>query len=156
MAIVEYSLNSDDESSVDNELQSDYDISSDNISDNESESDEISLTGDILSDDTMSDEDIKSNSNDEKETNIRIIKSTDDNTNLIDSNTKLTDNSNSVNTKSIVLNITKNNKQSKRNTPNEHANKFEKGHVMISDNDNRKYRVLETKTGVKRWILHKN
>lgn len=162
------------ESSVDNELVSDYDISdgssSDNISDDESISDNISIEEEIISnesDDSSSDNEnssIAENNNifleksvyepfdsaEVGESNVRTIQSVKESS-LVSNNVESKSDST---TKSIKLNISKS--SSTRKTPNNSANQYDIGHIMESENDNRMYKVIEMKNGVKRWVLNKN
>tara|TARA_B110000971_G_scaffold15402_2_gene14240 strand:+ start:4832 stop:5662 length:831 start_codon:yes stop_codon:yes gene_type:complete len=162
----------DDESSVDNELMSDYDVSSDNISDcDEYGSDCISLNDDNITDDNLSDQeqdqdqdqdqwqeqdqDQDQEQEQEQGQNIRIIKAV--------GNIPISNNSDNLNmkedtsVKSIKLKITKTNSNpTNRKLPNEKASDFETGYTIISSNNNKEYKVVESQKGIKRWVLVKS
>jgi hypothetical protein len=170
----------DDESSVDNELMSDYDVSSDNISDcDEYGSDCISLNDDNITDDNLSDQeqeqdqdqgqeqdqdqdqgqeqdqDQDQDQEQEQPQNIRIIKAV--------GNIPISNNSDNLNmkedtsVKSIKLKITKTNSNpTNRKLPNEKASDFETGYTIISSNNNKEYKVVESQKGIKRWVLVKS
>ena len=50
-----------------------------------------------------------------------------------------------------VINIGEPSKKLTKLTPNAPAKNFETGHIEISENNNKKYEVVENKNGVKRW-----
>jgi len=54
--------------------------------------------------------------------------------------------------KSITLNVKKT--KPTRKTPNNSPNKYDIGYIMESENDNRIYKVTETKNGNRRWMLN--
>ena len=50
-----------------------------------------------------------------------------------------------------VINVGEPSKKLTKLTPNAPAKNFETGHIEISENNNKKYEVVENKNGVKRW-----
>ena len=56
---------------------------------------------------------------------------------------------------SLQLNTTSTTKKKERKVPNEIASKFENGHESLSENDGKLYKVMEYKSGKKRWVLAK-
>lgn len=78
----------------------------------------------------------------------------DSSPNLSESNSKSTE-TKETKTEIIEQNNKTQNKEIKRKCPIKKAKEFDLNYEMISENDGRKYKVSETKSGVKRWILSK-
>ena len=55
----------------------------------------------------------------------------------------------------LQLNVNHSPKKKERKVPNQIASKFENGHESLSENDGKLYKVMEYKSGKKRWVLAK-
>ena len=55
----------------------------------------------------------------------------------------------------LHLNVNHSPKKKERKVPNQIASKFENGHESLSENDGKLYKVMEYKSGKKRWVLAK-
>ena len=58
-----------------------------------------------------------------------------------------------INSTTIPINITTT-KKNHRKSPNDKALIYDVGYIKESENDNKKWIVIETKSGIKRWIRY--
>jgi len=148
------SLSDDETNNNDDETNNNNDETNNNDDETNNNDDETNNNDDETNnnnDETNNNNDETNNNDSTNNTGIRVIHSVNNIQSKIPTYST---------TKSIKLNIQKvNNVQSKRlytrKTPIQPANKFNTGFQMISENDNAEYKVIETKTGNKRWMICK-
>lgn len=148
---------SDDESLViENGTELLGDDSEDSDNDNySSESDEETLP--IYN--VISEEELLPTENDNQIHNIEETEITNESEVIENQSTKIDLGNNKVvqeeNKEPLQLNTTSTTKKKERKVPNEIASKFENGHESLSENDGKLYKVMEYKSGKKRWVLAK-